>query len=414
MDLSRRSLIAATAAASSAAAAPAALAQTAPSTALPAKSAFADMGVTYLNAASTHPMPLAARAACEAYLDIKTRGKNGPGGNFAPTHEKVMATFGELVGAAPDELTLIQSTTMGECLVLQALGIPASGGRIVTDVLHYSGSFYTYTELAKAGMDVVTLPMTPEGKIAYSGFEAAINDKTKLVAITSVSGTNGFEHDLKRVCDIAHAHGAYVYVDLIQSAGANPIDLRATGVDFAASATYKFLMGDFGLGFLYVRREIQDKIKRPWFGHDQAEVIIPHVLPFDEPAPVVATYKMFPGAEGLFAMGTTCRTGEVLLSSSLPWIRDIGAARIRAWRQPMVDAIQKELRARGYQPLTPLDSKTQIVAFAVKDAPGRLSAPLDAAKVVVTLLPNRMRIAVSVFNDMNDIDRLLAALPARA
>jgi selenocysteine lyase/cysteine desulfurase len=412
MDLSRRTLLAA---ASSAAAAPAALAQTAPSTALPAKSAFADLGVAYLDSASTHPLPLAGQATVSAYLDAKAHGRNSLGGDFGTTtHRKVMEDFGALIGAEPDELTIIQSTTMGECLVIQALGIPATGGRIVTDVLHYTGSFYTYTELGKAGMDVVTLPMTRDGRVAYEGFEAAINNKTRLVAITAVSATNGFEHDIKRVCDIAHAHGAYVYVDIIQAAGANPIDLRAAGVDFAASASYKWLMGDFGLGFLYVRKELQDKIRRPWFGHDQAEVIIPHVLPFDEPAPQVATFKMFPGADALFAMGTTCRTGEVMLSSSLPWLRAIGPARIRAWRQPMIDTIQRELRGRGYQVLTPPDSKTQIVAFAVKDAPARLGPPLTKAGVRVTLLPNRMRIAVSVFNDMNDIDRLLAALPARA
>lgn len=140
---------------------------------LPAKAAFADIPGSYLDSASTHPLPLAARDAARAYLVNKTRDKTSPPYDFGPTHRQVMADFGALVGASPDELTLIQSTTMGECLVIQALGIPQQGGRIVTDVLHYMGSFYTYSELAKVGMDVVTLPMTPEGAIAYGGFEAA-------------------------------------------------------------------------------------------------------------------------------------------------------------------------------------------------------------------------------------------------
>lgn len=138
---------------------------------------------------------------------------------------------------------------MGENLVLQALGFPQAGGRIVTDALHFFGSFYTYGELGKAGVDVVTLPMTAEGDIDMDQLEAAVNDNTKLVAISLVSTVNGFEHDLKRVCDLAHAHGAYVYVyaDIVHAAGSTPTNLRAAGVDFAASSSYKWLMGDFGL-----------------------------------------------------------------------------------------------------------------------------------------------------------------------
>jgi selenocysteine lyase/cysteine desulfurase len=379
---------------------------------LPAKVAFADIACTYLDSASTHPLPLACWAKVEAYLFGKTRDKARIPTNFSVTHNAVMTTFGQLVGATAEELTLVQSTTMGENLVLRALGIPQVQGRIVTDVLHYSGSFYTYSELKKSGMDVVTLPMTAEGKISYKDFEDAIDGKTRLVSVTAVSATNGFEHDLKRICDIAHAHGAYVYVDIVQAVGANPVDLRSAGVDFAASASYKWLMGDFGLGFLYVRKEIQHKIQRPWFGPDQTEVI-PHVFPFDEPSDQVATYSQASDADGLFAMGTTCRTVEVMLSASLPWIRDLGPSNIRVWRQPMIDAIQSELRSRGYQAMTPIDSKTQIVTFVYRGAEERLAARLDSAKVKITLLPNRFRVGVSIFNDMNDVDRLLSALPAR-
>ena len=60
---------------------------------------------------------------------------------------------------------LIGLAVMGENLVLKAMGFPQMGGRIVTDALHFFGSFYTYGELKKAGMDVVTLGMTADGRI---------------------------------------------------------------------------------------------------------------------------------------------------------------------------------------------------------------------------------------------------------
>ena len=378
---------------------------------LPARAAFAKMPFTYLDAGSTHPMPLGAKAALEEYLRYKTQGGAVAGYSVGAKEEAMIAKFGALVGATPDELSLIQSTTMGENLVIQALGIPASGGRIVTDALHFFGSFYTYGELGKAGMDVVTLPMTREGRIDMGQMAAAVNDRTRLVSISAVSTTNGFQHDLKAVCDLAHAHGAYVYVDMVHAAGVVPIDLRAAGVDFAASSSYKWLMGDFGLVFLYVRKEIQDKVKRPWWGYHQVNAFKTHVFPYDEPGPGVATYGMSPDAAGKFAMGTTSWTGVVQLDYSLGFISDLGVPAIEAARQPMIKAVQTELRRRGYEPLTPLDSRTPLVAFALKDARRKLSDLMKSADIRMTVSQNRFRVSLAVFNDMNDIHRLLAVLP---
>ena len=410
MSFTRRALVSAAAAAPVLAEAVKAAAQAPPS--LPTKALFAKMPFAYLDSGSTHPMPLGAEKALTDYLRFKTRAADAPRLDMDAIETRVMQRFGRLVGADPSELVFIQSTTMGENLVLKALGYPAQKGRIVTDALHFFGSFYTYEELKKSGVDVVTLPMTKEGTIDYGAMAAAVNGKTKLIAISAVSTTNGFQHDLKRVCDIAHAHGAHVYVDSVHAAGSTPLDLRAAGVDFASSSSYKWLMGDFGLGFLYVRKEVQDRFPRPWWGYHQVGGrFITHVFPYDDPSPDVATYGYDPGAAGRFAMGTTSWTGAVQLDYSLGLIEQLGVPAIQAWRQPMVDAIQKELRRRGYQPLTPLDSKTPLVAFALKDARRKLPALLQKADVRITVSQNRFRPSISIFNDMNDIDRLLAALP---
>ena len=409
MKLTRRDLMIAAAAASTVEAGEARAVRAA--SALPAKADFAPMSLTYLDAGATHPMSLGAKAALEEYLRFKTQPGSRPHFSMSAKEKAVIGAFGALVGATADELCFVQSTTMGENLAIRALGIPASGGRIVTDVLHFFGSIYTYGELAKAGMDVVTLPMTQDGRIDLADMEAAVNGKTKLVAVSLVSTVNGFQHDLKRVCDIAHVHDAYVYADIIHAAGAVPVDLRASGVDLAACASYKWLMGDFGLGFLYVRKEVQEQLRRPWWGYHQLAGFRTHVLPYDEPGPTPASYTMAADAAGRFAMGTTSWTGVVHLDYSLAWLSKVGVPAIQSWRQPMIDTIQRELRQRGYEPLTPLDSKTSMVAFALKDARAKLSERMNAAKIRISLSQHRFRLSVGVFNDMNDIDRFLTALP---
>lgn len=63
--------------------------------------------------------------------------------------------------------------------------------------------------------------------------------------------------DAKRLSDLAHAHGAYLYADIIQAAGSVPVDVKALGIDFAACSNYKWLQGARGAGFLYVREDLQ-------------------------------------------------------------------------------------------------------------------------------------------------------------
>ena len=157
---------------------------------------------------------------------------------------------------------------------------------------------------------------------------------------------------------------------------------------------------------------MQEKIRRPWWGYHQIRSFQSHAYPYDAPGPMPADYAARDDASGRFAMGTTSWTGAVQLDHSLTWINRLGVDAIQKARQPLADAVQSELRRRGYEPLTPVDSRTALVAFALKDARPRLSERLTAAKVRITVSQHRFRVSLAVFNDMNDIDRLLEALPA--
>jgi selenocysteine lyase/cysteine desulfurase len=376
--------------------------------ALPDKAAFAPMAGTYLDSGTMHPIPLGARAAVQRYLDQRT----SMDGHY-PTDEvekRVKANFARLINAAPEELAFVQSTTAGEQLVIEALDLPRAGGRIVTDTLHFFGSFYLYEELAKRGMDVAWL--RPEGgRIAVEAFERAITPGTRLVSLSLVSTYNGFEHDLKKICEVAHARGALVYADIVHAAGTVPIDVRASGVDFAATASYKWLMGDFGLGFLYARADLRERLSRTRFGYYQLAGFTPHVYPFDAPGTTIADTRPRDDMEGLFAGGTRSHAVLAQLDWSLDYLLTLGVDRIAAHRQPLLAQLRSGLAAKGHAIVTPQGSCTPLMTCALEGAYAKLSDPLKAAKVQITLSRNRFRVCPSVFNDAADIDRLLAALP---
>jgi selenocysteine lyase/cysteine desulfurase len=170
------------------------------------------------------------------------------------------ALFAQLISAAPTDVAAVPSTMTGENLVCAALGIGPKAG-VVTDAFHYFGSLAKYGELRKAGVPVAIVP--PRGdRILPEDIAAAITPATRLVALSLVSSHTGFVHDLKQVCDLAHRRGVLVYADIIQAAGALPIDVRDSGVDFACCGGYKWLQGDFGVAFLYVSPAALPRLKR--------------------------------------------------------------------------------------------------------------------------------------------------------
>lgn len=403
MKLTRRECLTATAALPVAAAAAAA-----PPLSLPAVAAFAPTDIACLDNGSQHPIPLASLKAVEAYLAKRTLDPAAQG--HVLDEDGPRAKFARLVGADADEIAWVQSTTAGEQMVLRALGLPVAGGHIVTDTLHFFGSLPLYEEMARRGCEVSWLRPV-DGRIRLSDIKAAVRRGTKLVALSLVSTINGFEHDLKAVCEIAHAADALVYADIIHAAGCVPVDLHASGVDFAACASYKWLMGDFGLGFLYVRRDLLPRLQRASFGYYGIDQFQSHVTPLDPPGTRVADYRFRPDATGAFAIGTHSHAVIAQLGASLDFIAGLGVPAIQAHAQTLCDRLKCELPRRGYPLLTPAEARTPIVTCLLADARRRLAAPMAAAKVRLTISANRFRLTPSVQTTHADLDRFFAALP---
>lgn len=407
MPMTRREFVAMTAAIPLSNAA--AIADTGERTApqFPDKASFVARGDTYLDSGTMHPVSKAVRATVDRYL-AKRMGDPAAQG-FKLDDDGVRAKFAQLINATPDEIAYVQSTTTAEQLILRALGLPAKGAHIVTDTLHFFGSFPLYEEMAKQGCEVTWLRPT-EGRISVEAYEKAIHKGTKLVALSLVSTFNGYEHDLKRICEIAHANGAMVYADIVHAAGCVPVDVKASGVDFAAASSYKWLMGDFGLGFLYARKDRLGQLQRTQEGYYGMSAFTPHVYPFDAPGQTIADYTFQDSAMGHFAFGTYSHMGVAALSASLDYILGLGVDRIQAHAQTLTTHLKEELPRLGYKLITPRDMRTPIVTCVLEDAPKVVGSKLQAANVRITVSRNRFRTSVSVFNDMEDVNKLLAAL----
>lgn len=382
-------------------------AQPGPVASLPDKASFAPQPGTYLDNGSRHPVLLGAKANVEGYLSSAT--VIAPSNGYRPDRSRVRAKFARLVNADADDIAFVPSTTSGEQAVLRGLGLPRAGAHVVTDTLHFFGSLPMYRELELHGVEV-TWVRARDGRVHLEDMVRAIRNDTTLVAVSSVSTINGFQHDMKALCEAAHARGAVVYADVIHGAGSVPMDVKDWGVDFACCSAYKFLMADMGLGFMYARPEARKRLRRTEMGYFGLARMATHAYPLDPPGEHVVEHEWLDSASGAFAHGTTSNLVAAELDYSLDYLWQVGVDRIQAHSLSLTTHLKEELKRLGYQLLTPPGTTAPNVACTYPDARKVLRPKLAKAGVTLTLKQNQFRVTTSVFNDHHDIERLLETL----
>jgi selenocysteine lyase/cysteine desulfurase len=359
---------------------------------------------TYMNSAAMHPLGTFAARAIEQGLAYRLHGAGGGRADFgAERQQDLKKRYGQLIGATPAEIAYTANTSDGENIVVMGMDLAKRGGNIVIDELHFTTSLYMYKELEKKGVQL-RIVKHRNWAIDVNDMDRAIDKNTRLVSLALVSNVNGFIHDAKAVSALAHARGAYVFADIIQAVGAVPVDVKALGIDFASAGTYKWLMGERGLGFLYVREDLQGTVlPTTRYGHRQVSNFNRAELTW-EPLPGAAKYE----TGGIGVLLAAC------VSAGIDYVQALGLDKIRAHARQLTDRLQKELPPLGYKPLTPSGNETPILAFELKDTAATAKA-LQTGKVTATVIgnENRLRLSVSVFNTHEDIDRVVEVLGGR-
>ncbi|HUG81372.1 MAG TPA: aminotransferase class V-fold PLP-dependent enzyme [Bryobacterales bacterium] len=362
----------------------------------------------YLDSAAHAPLGTHTRSGMEKYMDFHMYGGGEGRGEYASkATREVKAQFGRLINAKPSEIAFVQNTKAGEDIIVNGLDIQASGGNVVTNDQHYAGSIHSYVGRKKAGMDVRII-RAKDWVVDLNDMEAAIDSKTKLVAITLVSNVNGHIQEAKALAEIAHAKGAHVYADIIQAAGAIPMDVKALGIDFAACSNYKWLQGCRGSGFLYVREDLQGTVVR--------DLLFPGYVRFNYPPWVDAADAgeeampfTPPDDAGRYEAGNTAREGYCGQYESFKLMEEIGMGKIFAHNMALVDRIRKGLPESKYECITPAAARSPIIVFIPADYAGT-EAKLKQANIQATMTGNRLRISPNIYNNQEDIDKLLNAL----
>lgn len=360
-------------------------------------------GIAYLNCAYMSPLPRAAREAGEAALARKAHPWEITPRDFFDEAETARSLFAELVGGEPEGVAIIPSVSYG--IGVAAANIALRGDQtIVVLEDQFPSNVYPWRDLAeRTGATIVTVARPLDFDWTRALLEH-IDERTGVVAVPNCHWTDGSVVDLVRVGERARAVGAALVVDTAQSLGAYPLNVEEVRPDFLVAPTYKWLLGPYSLGFMYVaphRREGRP-LEFNWITREDSEDF----------AGLVNYRGGYQSGARRFDMGERANFGLMPIAiASLRLILEWRVERIAATLRDLTARIENDARTLGFD-VTPGERRVgHLIGLRSSTALSPdLAARLAAAGVYVSVRGTAIRVSPHLYNTYEDVERLFQVL----
>lgn len=375
----------------------------------------ADPELIYLDGNSLGMLPVTTRERLQNHVDVQWGAELVRGWqHWVELPTQVGDRLGELIGAGPGQVVVCDSITINLYKLAWA-ALEAQPGRkvIVTDTGNFPTDRYVLAGAAEQRKGQLRMvPTDPDTGVTPDALSTYLADDVAMVELSHVDFRSGVIADVKALTDQAHAAGALVLWDLAHSVGSVPIDLDELGVDLAVGCTYKYLNAGPGApGFLYVRKELQDRLRSPiqgWWGVTDS---------FDMDAP-------YAPAKGItrFLSGTPDIPGIQSVDEGVALVAEAGVDALRVKAMALTDYLieltDSWLAPLGFSVASPRDASRRGGHVVLAHDEGfRIAEACVAAGVIGDARPpNLLRLApvplstsfVDVFTGMTRICDLVA------
>ncbi|MEO5903329.1 MAG: aminotransferase class V-fold PLP-dependent enzyme [Gemmatimonadaceae bacterium] len=307
-----------------------------------------------------------------------------------------------LLNADAGEVVMMPNVTIAQSAVLSSIDFSGERNTIVMTDLDFPSVRYAYQQIAaRFGARIVNVRSHDGISIDQDELLDAIDERTKLVAISHVLFKSAFINDANAICDKAHKMGALVSLDAFHSVGIVPVDVKRSGVDFLTGGVLKWLCGGPGGCFLYVSPTIRDTLAPALTGWQA------HARPF-------AFETEMEYAEGAFRWlnGTPVIPALYASAEGAKIIRKAGIDAIREKSIRQTSRLIELADARGYNVFAPRDSKRRggTIAFDVPHGYEVAQVLLSRDILVDYRVGAGIRVAPYFFTRDDEIDTLVAAI----
>jgi len=325
-----------------------------------------------------------------------------------------------LIGARPDDIALVESTTQGLQAVAAAVPL-RRGDKVLVGATEFLGLAVPWIgRQEQEGFHIETVPC-PDGRLRLDDFARAADSKTRLILLSSVQWSTGYRADLAAFAEFARARDIVLVVDAIQHVGAMPLDVEQTPVDFVVAGGHKWLNAPVGRGFLYVHPRMVERLTPPAWGYlNIAEPPEGWAEYFGTPTiPAVRDYDFVDTARRFEVGGTANYPGNVGLAASVRLINELGRAAIETHILQLTELLFDRLRAAGATLVSVPEpaARSGIVSFTLGDGVERdrqcLQQLLDRRILVsqrYTAGIGGLRVSIHFFNSAEDVERLATAV----
>jgi selenocysteine lyase/cysteine desulfurase len=361
----------------------------------------------YFDHAAVGPLPDVSAAAIVKYAQEASQQGDVPWMTWSGQVSELRATAAEFLGSDKEEIALVANTTTGIGLVAE--GFPwRDGDNVVLPANEFPSNILPWDNLKRLGVTVRRVPPQPSGELDWEGLSAALDARTRILALSWVGFSSGYRVDLDRAVQLAHGNGSLLMLDAIQGLGVFPIDVRQTPVDFLCADGHKWMLGPEGAGLLYVRGEHLDLLQPLGLGWNSLEAGA-----FDPASTrIKRTAARYEG-------GSTNMAGMLGFGASLRLLADQPSGAIAQAVLQNVDCLIVELeRANFIQHAPPSpEQRSGIVGITWEAAERVGEAAYVAARkhclargVVLSVRGGRLRASLHAYNDDTDIQRLVDSL----
>jgi kynureninase len=362
----------------------------------------------YLNTCSLGALGERSRRKVAEFLDLwQSRGAAAWYDVWWQALGDLRARYARIInaGEGADEIALAPSISVALSAVAESLDYRRRPKVVITS-LDFPTVAYQWLAKVPGGVELVVVESPDRVSVPVDAIARAVDDRTALVVTSHVYFTTGAIQDIKRVAEVAHAHGALCLIDAYQSVGQIPVDVQDAGVDALVAGGLKWLLGGPGIVFLYVRRAVARGLEpriSGWFGQREQFAFDPRALTLHDDA-------------RRFEMGTPSLAAVYAQLGGLEYIEEIGVPRIREVTAALTEDLIATVRAAGFKPTVAAEPerRSAIVMIPMSD-PAAAVRHLAAGGVIVDSRPGHVRFSPFFYNVQDDHVRAterLASQPA--